>query len=53
MVSIIPEGVYTMKGKMSIIIQNSYNYRNSSKKQKTIILDELTEILHMNRKYLS
>lgn len=53
MVTIIPEGVYTMESKMSIIVHNSYNYRNASKKQKTIILNELTEILHMNRKYLS
>ncbi|MGC8971809.1 MAG: hypothetical protein ACP5K2_06375 [bacterium] len=53
MVTTIPEGVYTMKGKMSIIIHNAYNYCKGSKKQKTNILNELTEILHMNRKYLS
>jgi len=53
MVSIIPKGVYTMKGRMSIISQNSSNYRKASKKKKSIILDELTQILHMNRKYLA
>ena len=53
MVSIIPKGVYTMKGRMSIVLENSSNYRKASKKQKSIILDELTKILHMNRKYLA
>jgi len=52
MVSVIPKGVYTMKGKMSIIAQNAYYYCHASKKQKSIMLDELSEVLNMSRKYV-
>jgi hypothetical protein len=53
MVAIIPKGVYTMKEKMSIIKHNASLYQRSTKKQKSFILDELTEILHLSRKHLS
>jgi len=36
-----------MKDRMSIIKQNAALYRKSNKKQKSIILDELTSILHL------
>jgi len=53
MVTTIPKGVYTMKDRMSIIKQNAALYRKSNKKQKSIILDELTSILHLSRKHLA
>jgi len=53
MVINIPKGVYTMKGKMSIIKQNASLYQKSKKKEKSIILDELTAILPLSRKHLA
>jgi len=53
MVSIIPQKVYTMGGRMSIISENAPKYRRSRKKMKSQLLDELSSILHYNRKYLS
>ena len=49
----IPEGVYTMKDRLSILKNNASKYRKSSKKIKSIMLDELSEILSMNRKYIA
>lgn len=53
MVASIPRGLYTMRDRMSIISENVGKYRKSRKKGRSQILDELTEILGMNRKYLS
>jgi len=50
---IIPQGVYTMAAKMSIVSENAPKYRRSRKKMKSQLLDELSSILHYNRKYLS
>ena len=46
----IPEGVYTMKTKMSIIKENAKIYSKASKKQKKEILDDLVPTLHLYRK---
>ena len=48
----IPEGVYTMKTKMSIIKENAKIYSKASKKQKKEILDDLVPTLHLHRKYI-
>lgn len=53
MVSIIPQKVYTMGGRMSIISENAPKYRRSRKKMRSQLLDELSSMLHYNRKYLS
>lgn len=53
MIVTIPQGVYTMKGKMSIIKENARRYRKALKKEKSKILDELTAILHLHKKYIA
>jgi len=53
MVINVPKGVYTIKGKMSIIKQNASLYQKSKKKEKSIILDELTAILPLSKKHLA
>jgi hypothetical protein len=53
MVAFIPEGVYTMKDKSVIINHNAKAYQKASKKIKSRMLQELSEILHMNRQYLA
>lgn len=53
MVAQIPKGVYTMKAKRAIIKHNAAAYRKATKKVKSMMLDELAEILHMNRQYLA
>lgn len=44
---------YTMEQKYSIIKENAKIYQKSRKKIKGMILDELEQILKMNRQYLS
>ena len=52
MVASIPKGVYTMKDRHVIIKHNAKAYRKASKKVKGQILDELSELLQMNRQYI-
>lgn len=49
----IPEGVYSMKAKRSIIKNNALRYRKASKKQKKEILDDLEKTTHLHRKYIT
>jgi hypothetical protein len=42
-----------MKDRYVIIKHNAKAYQKASKKAKSQILDELTGILHMNRRYLA
>jgi len=42
-----------MKAKRAIIKHNAALYRKATKKVKSIMLDELTEMLHMNRQHLA
>jgi hypothetical protein len=53
MVASFPRGIYRMAERMSIISDNSARYRRSRKKVRGQILDELTHVLGMNRKYLA
>ena len=53
MVSKLPKGLYTMEKKYAIIKENAKIYQKGRKKLKSQILDELEEILGMNRQYLS
>ena len=53
MVIKIPEGIYTMKNKKAIISINAPLYRRSRKKKKIEILNELVNVLQLNRKYVS
>ncbi len=53
MVARIPKGVYTMKDKIAILRENAPLYKKASKKLKSRLLDELSHILHMNRKYIA
>lgn len=53
MVSKIPKKLYTMEEKYAIIRENAKIYQKARKKVKSEILNELTEILKMNRQYLS
>ena len=52
MVASIPKGVYTMKDRLVIINHNANSYRKASKKVKTKILTELSQILNRNRQYI-
>lgn len=42
-----------MDGRMSVIMANARRYRARRKKLKSQMLDELTEVLHYNRRYLA
>ncbi len=53
MLASIPKGVYTMKNKLVIILNNAELYRKANKKQKSKLLKELSLILHMNKQYIS
>lgn len=53
MVAQVPEEVYTMKARYTIIKHNAKAYQKGTKKVKSLILEELSEILHMNRQYLA
>ncbi|MFN3740185.1 MAG: hypothetical protein ACK4TF_05865 [Thermodesulfovibrionales bacterium] len=53
MVAEIPKGVYTMQNKLVIINHNAKAYQKASKKIKSQMLKELSEILHMNKQYLA
>lgn len=53
MVAQIPEGVYTMKDRLVIINHNAKAYQKASKKVKSQMLKELSEILLMNRQYIA
>ena len=53
MVSVIPEGVYTMQNRMSIIYKNATKYQRAKHKVKSQMLNELSQMFHMNRKYLA
>ena len=52
MVISIPEEVYTMKAKRSIIKLNAKAYKKASRKLKKEILDDLEKALHLHRKYI-
>lgn len=49
----IPEGVYTMQAKRSIVKTNVPLYQQGTKKIKTLVLNELAPILDYHRKHLS
>jgi|Deesub1362B_J571_1020462.scaffolds.fasta_scaffold04145_1 hypothetical protein len=52
MVATVPKGVYTMKSRYVIIKHNAKAYHKATKKQKSMILDEISGILQMNRQYV-
>jgi DNA-binding transcriptional ArsR family regulator len=52
MVASIPKGVYTMKTRYVIIKHNQEAYKKASKKEKSEMINELSEILNMNRQYV-
>jgi len=49
----IPEGVYTMPAKRSIVKVNAQPYQKSRRKTKTTMLNELAQVLKYNRKHLA
>jgi hypothetical protein len=49
----IPEGVYTMAGKKSIVKATAGKYRKVSRKEKIDLLDDLEKATHLHRKYLT
>jgi len=49
----IPEEVYTMQTKRSIVKANAVLYHKAGRKLKTQILDELVQTTHLNRKHLT
>ena len=53
MVINIPKGIYTMEDRKAIISANAPLYRRSRKKIKSNLLNELVNVLKMNRKYIS
>ncbi len=48
----IPEEVYTMEAKRSILKVNAQLYRRATKSKKKEILDDLEKALHLHRKYI-
>jgi len=52
MVINIPEEVYTMKAKRSIIKSNAEIYKQAPRRLKKEILNDLQKTLHLHRKYL-
>jgi len=48
----IPEELYTMQAKRSIIKLNAKAYKKASRKEKKEILNDLEKTLHLHRKYL-
>jgi hypothetical protein len=52
MVATVPKEVYTMKNRYVIIKHNAKVYQKATKKQKSQMLDELSELLQMNRHYI-
>ena len=52
MVIKIPEGVYTIQTKGSIIKSDARAYKKAGRKLKKKILDELEKTTHLHRKYL-
>jgi len=53
MVISVPEGVYTMQAKRSIIKVNAQTYHKAAKKLKSKILNDLVVVTHFHRKYLT
>lgn len=53
MVINIPEGVYTMQTKRSIVKTNARQYRTASKKVESAMLDDLSTTTHFHCKYLT
>lgn len=53
MIALIPEGVYTMAAKRSIIKVNAEQYQRYRRKSKIVILNELTQVLTYSRKHLA
>jgi hypothetical protein len=53
MICIIPEGVYTMSAKRSIVKANARLYQKGRRKTKIKVLNELTQTLHYHRKHLA
>lgn len=49
----IPEGVYTMQTKRSIVKTNARQYRTASKKVKSAMLDDMVITTNFHRKYLT
>lgn len=48
----IPQEVFTMKGRYTIIKHNARKYQRARKKEKSEMLNELSGILSMNRHYI-
>jgi len=53
MVATFPKQVCSRAGRMSVIMANARRYRSRRKQLKSQMLDELTEVLHYNRRYLA
>jgi hypothetical protein len=53
MVATFPKHVCSKDGRMSVIMANARRYRSRRKKLKSQLLDELSEVLHYNRRYLA
>ena len=53
MVATFPKYVCSKDGRMALILANARRYRARRKKLKSEMLDELTEVLHYNRRYLA
>lgn len=53
MVTKLPTGVFTMKVKRTIIKNNTNSYKKSSKKIKSLILDELVQMTGFTRAYIA
>lgn len=53
MVATFPKHVCSKDGRVSVIMANARRYRARRKKLKSAMLDELSEVLHYNRRYLA
>ena len=53
MLASIPKGLYTRKQMIRVIKENAPKYRKASKKEKTVILNDLCNTLHIRRTYIA
>jgi hypothetical protein len=53
MVASFPKHACSKDGRMSVIVANARRYRRGRKKRRTQMLNELTPVLHYNRRYLA
>ncbi|MEM3541459.1 MAG: hypothetical protein QXF86_04605, partial [Candidatus Bilamarchaeaceae archaeon] len=53
LLALIPKKIYSRQQKKAIIKENAGRYLRATKKEKTLLLNDLCEILHLSRPYIA